>query len=169
MFHIASSIFVCLEKERVSTAFLNKKTRFKRNTIPNAYNLRLIYISDPNCSMGYRQNMSCNYITNDMSHSEAYRECNRLELFSHKDHSIPLSEIDWSALTNESLIWIGQAQSSVVNEDGYCQAWSLRKNQYQSVPCDTQLPTFCQSDLIGNERYYSQVSMYGTVCPPNSS
>ena len=124
----------------------------------------MLNISDPNCTMGLRQNMTCNYISPKISQSSALQECTRLEMYSHKEHAIGLPDINWSKLTNESLVWIGQREEgSIVQEDNYCRAWSLRKLRYQSVPCDTELPTFCQSDLIGRSLDFNSVFNFSPI------
>ena len=85
----------------------------------------------------------------------------------------PLKNVKWLTLTNNSLVWIGnqierqsRSRSRSRNKDEsteasqtvtdslnsrnvYCQAWSVRKFEFQSVPCDTKLEVFCQADLIG--------------------
>ena len=66
---------------------------------------------DPNCTLGLRQNISCNYISKElMGHGEALQECTRLDLYSQKEHRIPLPNVKWNSLTNDSLVWIGQRE-----------------------------------------------------------
>ena len=111
--------------------------------------------------------MSCNYVSQDiMDNIKAQEECNRLNLYSQKEYRIALPNIEWKSLTNDSIIWIGQDQaknggnlfkddenheSTTISDNLsiYCQAWSLRRDEYQSVPCDTQLSVLCQADLVG--------------------
>ena len=74
-----------------------------------------------------------------------------LNMYTQKDQRTPLTNVDWTSLTNESLIWIGNGEASNdinTEQKPYCQAWSLRRNDYQTVPCDTHLPVFCQADVI---------------------
>ena len=111
--------------------------------------------------------MSCNFVSDEaMSFVEATEICNDLGLFSQKNFE--LAEIDWDQLTNESMIWIGSQRNgkeattiassrvtksalttSTANLGYYCQAWSIRRLEFQTIPCDSELPVFCQSDLIG--------------------
>ena len=101
-----------------------------------------------------------------MDKNKALEECNRLDLYSQKEYRIALPNIEWKSLTNDSIIWIGQDQaknaenlfkdaenheSTTISDNLsiYCQAWSLRRDEYQSVPCDTQLSVLCQADLVG--------------------
>lgn len=129
--------------------------------------LTMCTFSDPNCTLGLRQNMSCNFVSDEaMSFVEATEICNDLGLFSQKNFE--LAEIDWDQLTNESMIWIGSQRNgkeattiassrvtksalttSTANLGYYCQAWSIRRLEFQTIPCDSELPVFCQSDLIG--------------------
>ena len=95
--------------------------------------------------------MSCNYVSDKViNFQEALKHCNDLEMYSSKDQGIPLTNIKWNELTDESLVWIGHqvSEGNKVPENQYCQAWSIRRREYQSIPCDTELPVFCQADLI---------------------
>lgn len=94
--------------------------------------------------------MSCNFVSPSlMNQQESTEECTKLSLFTHLE--IPLPKIDWKQLTQESMIWIGENSppDTTATDKVYCQAWSIRKLEYQSVPCETQLPVFCQGDLLG--------------------
>ena len=110
------------------------------------------FIAYPNCTLGQRQNMSCNYVSDQMiNFKEALEHCNQLQMYSKKDQGIPLTNIFWNDLTDESSVWIGHQVSEEGNTlplNQYCQAWSIRRREYQSIPCDTELPVFCQADLI---------------------
>ena len=174
---------------------------------------KTIIFSDPNCTIGERQNMTCNYVApSGLNNLQALNECNNLgfrstghqdplkmawlqinSLFDdpQKDDPVPtnydllannaLTKVDWSTLTNNSLIWIGThidrpnrstgrakhestTSSSRTVTDGsaqgfYCQAWSTRRSEFQSVPCDTNLNVFCQSDLIVESPAPSKTSL----------
>ena len=89
-----------------------------KNSLFHIFNLLL----DPNCTIGLRQNMSCNYVSNTViDFQEALGHCNELEMYSKKDQGIPLTNINWNELTQESLVWIGHqvSEGNVVPENQY--------------------------------------------------
>ena len=57
--------------------------------------------------------MTCNYVSGDeMGNVQAMEECNRLNMYTQKDQRTPLANVDWTSLTNQSLIWIGNREAS---------------------------------------------------------
>ena len=108
--------------------------------------------------------MTCNYVSNqEFDFNQSREDCQNKGFDSRPVmKSIPLENVNWAQLTNSAQIWIGNqlprsgkdsrgSKSAAVsdqNYDAYCQAWSIRRLEYQSVPCDTQLPVFCQADLL---------------------
>ena len=98
-----------------------------------------------------------------MNFIEGSQECDRLGMYIPKDHGVSMTNIDWKLLTKGSMVWIGNqikkqqnnndsnktSKDKIIQDSFYCQAWSIRKSEFQSVPCDTELGVFCQADLIG--------------------
>ena len=103
-----------------------------------------------------------------MNFIEGSQECDRLGMYIPKDHGVSMTNVDWKLLTKESMVWIGNqikrqqnndsktskflnktVTDKIIQDSFYCQAWSIRKSEFQSVPCDTELGVFCQADLIG--------------------
>ncbi len=110
--------------------------------------------------------MTCNYVSKqEFDYNQSRDDCQSKgfeSLPAKKD--IPLENVQWSKLTNAGQVWIGnymprsgkadrEAKKAAIESNNqrsgaYCQAWSIRRSTYQSVPCDTKLPVFCQSDLL---------------------
>jgi hypothetical protein len=100
-----------------------------------------------------------------MNYNSASEECGKKGLISQPVKGIALEEVRWEDLTEESLVWIGNQmhragrdesttrkdQKAAYSPDrsSYCKAWSTRRLYFQTIPCDTELPVFCQADILG--------------------
>lgn len=84
---------------------------------------------------------------------DSQNQCAKLGMYT-SQQEIQANLIDWkNVISSEdvSILWIGQQipTQTTATDKVYCQAWSIRRSEYQSVPCETQLNVFCQADLIG--------------------
>ena len=106
----------------------------------------IFHVLDPNCTHGIRQNMSCNYVSQEiMDHQEAKQECNRLNLYSQKEYRIPLLNVKWNSLTNDSLIWIGQQQKP--STKNFAGKNSEEKSHESTTVSDENLSIYSQCNL----------------------
>ena len=109
------------------------------------YKYVIFHVLDPNCTLGIRQNMSCNYVSQEiMDHHKAKQECNRLNLYSQKEYRIPLLNVKWNSLTNDSLIWIGQQQKPSI----FAGKNSEEKSHESTTVSDENLSIYCQGNLL---------------------
>ena len=128
-------------------------------------------ISDPNCTRGERFGLKCNYVSaRSIPFDDTLDSCSsKLDAEDHLS-SRDLRVLDWNEIAPDDdveVFWVGNdlaefARRMPRNEGGSndnntrnksnCQAWSKRRKAYTSMPCDTPLPFFCQTDLNSKKK-----------------